>query len=250
MNRLCLVLCLLPSLCPILLIAEEMEVAQFIWFDGRAAQPLGVIAHQDFTRIDTPERRFSVISRESSQDLIGLEHRDGRYWKFNWRQLKQVVKDTKRNARTLKSPLISPSAPPEEDPSSHRWLWKETGSMRMFGPLEAYLWEARDPYDRTLQSWCTTMPGGPSLKLWQRLSFVQDVLALVAIRPLGPGLPPAALEALPASVGNPIEVSYGSEDTTPRLTLKKSSLKSLSMDVFVPPENYKLDPLSAIDGMR
>lgn len=72
-----------------LLHAQEVQSFQFLWREGDKQQPLRVFWDGNQMRIDTPEQNFSVLFDRRTEEFTGLEHRDAKYWRFNWLQLKK-----------------------------------------------------------------------------------------------------------------------------------------------------------------
>jgi hypothetical protein len=145
--------------------------------------------------------------------------------------------------------MVSDSTqPPSPPPVSY--VWKKTNSLKTIGSVHCQLWETTDAYQRRVRLWCSTEPGAPSRELWKNYVATEDILNLVAVRSLGPTLAPAALDALPASAGSPLELTLGDEEDSDRLTLKELHQLPADPDLFKPPHYYELSPLAAVEGVE
>jgi hypothetical protein len=232
-----------------LLRAEEIQSFQFLWREGEKQRPLRVYWNQTQMRIDTPEQNFSVLYDCRTEEFTGLEHRDAKYWQFNWLKLKKNVENSRRNSARLKSPLVvEPS--PNADPVPVNFQWKASQSRKTVAELPVELWECRDANERRVRLWFSPLEAKPSVEFWRTLHFVQETMKLIAVRSLGPSLPTVAWDHWLVAQGSPLELTLGDSEESQSLTLRTRATLPEDPALFLPPPTYRLNPLSAIAGLE
>ena len=233
----------------LILPAYPTELATFLWKEDGAKGPLNIYWDEHSLRVETPSRQFVYIADTTTEDYTGLEIRDAKYWQFSWPKLQQSLAKSRKNAEFLQNsslddPHPAPSPPPEI------YEWKESRSRKTIGELHCQLWETKDQSQRRIALWCTVDHPAPSLELWKNYAVAQSRLRLVAVRSIGPDLPPEALAALPKEAGSPAELIVGEDEESSSMILQEHRTIASNPALFRAPPKYELDPLKALEGLE
>lgn len=215
----------------------------------------------DNVRVDRPWDRFAVIYQDKGEAFIGLELRDGKFWRFRWPDVKAAVAETERAKQKLGGmdwgdgfasyDLEQPWQKADTIPQD-QYAWtrtQETGTKLLGYPVTK--WLGKSPTGPEIVAWAASESDGKLAARMDRLRRMNEPLELAAVRGFLPKGYFIAAQALGKQGWVPLEVLIGSgpEKGRERVTLKGIKDAQANAGTFVPPSNFRETQLLALEGI-
>jgi hypothetical protein len=235
------------------------QAATFTWeFDeeGVAQKAVVTVGTEGTFRVDRPKDRWSLIYTEATQHFVGLEHRDGTWWEFDWSEVQKHVK----NIHGLRHRLthFSLDGTPEKNVTpaeseatlSHpAILWKgNDGRQKAYG-TECQIWTGTVPPDDpvTVLAQPIILEGlDDALRL---LELTNEPMILVATRALVPNQMLQVTESLRKAGVTSREITSGLERKETKIRLVEFDSKPAKPEQFIVPKNFRKVPLVALENL-
>lgn len=220
-----------------------------------------VLMAEGKVRVDRPWDRYAVIYRDQGEAFIGLELRDGKFWRFRWPEVKAAVAETERAKQKLGGmdwgdgfasyDLEQPWKKAETIPED-QYTWtqtQETGTKVVGYPVTK--WIGKSATGPEIVAWAARESDGKLAARMDRLRRMNEPLELAAVRGFLPKGFFIAAQDLGKQGWVPLEVLIGSgpEKGRERVTLKGMADVTASADKFVPPSNFRETQLLALEGI-
>ncbi|TFE67376.1 hypothetical protein A7Q09_08325 [Methylacidiphilum sp. Yel] len=240
----------------------------FLFIDGKTKEELSLKIQPPYFRIDRPKELFSIIYNEREDSFVGLEHRDGRYWKFYWPQIQKAVQKTKESSYKIKSdPFTDPIEQSIEEVLNPP-LSTHYGRFEPFNPPPQIPWEqsslTRNSSYGELSQWIAKNTEGQSvcwlgsfsaseMQHWdQSIGKLRKVCQILSFLLGEYAWPPKALDlwsSLPKNLGIPVETYWRQENKSLQLFLIRKEL--LSNTTWIePPKNYMIEELPLLEEYK
>ncbi|TFE73389.1 hypothetical protein [Methylacidiphilum caldifontis] len=240
----------------------------FLFFKNKEKEELYLKIQQPFVRIDRPKELFSVVYNQKEDLFLGMEHRDGRYWKFSWSQIQKQVEKIKESSYNIRrDPFIDPTEQSIEEilnpsffphygrfdpfspPPQRSWTKGSGTKISPFGQL--FQWIGKN--EKT-DSTCWIQPLFASeADEWNRVVPVLRKTCQILSFILGENAWPfAALDiwaSLPPKVGFPVETQWREDEQPMKIVLQKKEIL-LDSSWTKPPKNYLSEELPILEEYK
>jgi hypothetical protein len=239
---------------------EAATVVEFELNELGQVQRVTITQTPTYVRVDLPKDKWSVIYRRADRTFIGLEHRDGKYWRFDWPAVEAAAKNSPRAGdrfRNLLSEGLSDYTEPGPGttnaapalPPPPRYQWEEGEGKKNIGSFATRQWRGRGALAEKVEAWCTEQKISVLPETLETLKLLNEPLALAAVRPLFPPQVFQIFDSLIKAEVTPVEIIWGKAPELNHCTYLRTETRQVDPSFFQAPRNYSKTELFSLEGL-
>ncbi|QSR87518.1 hypothetical protein EM20IM_04135 [Candidatus Methylacidiphilum infernorum] len=240
----------------------------FVLLKGKVKEELELKVSPPYLRIDRPKELFSVVYNEQEDSFLGMEHRDGRYWKFSWKTIQKAVEKIKESSYHIRrdpysdpseqslDEILNPSFFPHYGrfepfgaPPQLSWTKSSQSKSSPFGEL--FQWVGKDEKTQAV-CWIQPLTAEEAANWDWAVPLLRKACQILSFLLGENAWPSSSLDiwaSLPPKAGIPIETRWTEEENALVLFLQRKRVLS-GLSWTNPPQNYLSEELSLLEEYK